>query len=76
MGEQMTNALEIVRKQKAERKARRMEAALSAIARTGCARLHQPSHCRRDPGGYPRDEWCLACIAADGLGLPPEWFVL
>ena len=56
--------------------ARRGESALRRIAAQGCSRLHPPSHCRREPGGYPRAEWCNECIAADGLGLPVEWFVL
>jgi len=55
---------------------RRMKGALTRIAKQGCGRLHPPSTCRREPGGYPREEWCLECIAADGLGLSADWFVL
>lgn len=54
---------------------RRMQAALREIAKKGCERLHPPSTCRK-PNGYPREEWCDGCIAADGLGLHVEWFVL
>ena len=53
----------------------RARAALRSIARKGCQRLVDPSTCRQ-PNGYPREEWCDPCIAADGLGLPVDWFVL
>lgn len=54
---------------------RKMRAALREIARKGCGRLVDPSTCRA-PNGYPREEWCDECIAAEGLGLPRDWFVL
>jgi len=54
---------------------RRMKGALRELARRGCSRLVDPSTCRK-PDGYARDEWCEGCIAADGLGLPVEWYVL
>lgn len=54
---------------------RRMRFALRRIARKGCSRLTDPSTCRK-PNGYPEAEWCEGCIAANGLGLPVEWFVL
>lgn len=56
-------------------RSRRMRGALRRLARQGCSRLVDPSTCRK-PNGYPREEWCEGCIAADGLGLPVEWFVL
>jgi len=52
-----------------------MRGALRRIAREGCERLVDPSTCRK-PNGYPREEWCPGCIAADGLGLSVEWFVI
>lgn len=58
-----------------EAKSRQMKFALQRIAKDGCSRLHPPSTCRK-PSGYPREEWCEGCIAADGLGLSVEWFVL
>ncbi len=54
---------------------RRMRGVLRELARRGCSRLVDPSTCRK-PNGYPREEWCEGCIAADGLGLPVEWYVL
>ncbi len=48
---------------------------LRRLARQGCSRLVDPSTCRK-PNGYPEAEWCEGCIAAEGLGLPVEWFVL
>ena len=56
-------------------RSRRMLGALRVLARRGCSRLTDPHTCRQ-PSGYPREEWCEGCIAADGLGLPVEWFVL
>ena len=53
----------------------RMRGALRRLARQGCSRLVDPSTCRK-PNGYPREEWCEGCVAADGLGLPVEWYVL
>lgn len=49
--------------------------ALVRIAAEGCRRLTNPHTCRQ-PNGYPSLEWCEGCIAADGLGLPVEWFQL
>ena len=54
---------------------RQMRLALREIARKGCERLTDPSTCRK-PNGYPRNEWCDGCIAAEGLGLPTDWFVM
>lgn len=54
---------------------RTMRAALREIASKGCERLVDPHTCRK-PSGYPRDEWCDGCIAAHGLGLSVEWFVM
>jgi hypothetical protein len=56
-------------------KYRAMRFALREIARKGCERLVDPSTCRK-PNGYPREEWCDRCIAAEGLGLPRDWFVM
>jgi len=52
-----------------------MRYALREIARKGCERLVDPWTCRK-PNGYPREEWCDGCIAADGLSLPVDWFVM
>ena len=54
---------------------RAMRYALREIARKGCQRLVDPHTCRK-PNGYPRAEWCDGCIAAQGLGLPDDWFVM
>ncbi len=53
----------------------RMIGRLRQIARRGCSRLVGPGSCR-SKNGYPEDEWCVECIAAAGLGLPEDWFVL
>lgn len=57
------------------RQYRAMRGALRRIARQGCSRLVDPSTCRK-PNGYPEAEWCEGCIAAEGLGLPRDWFVM
>ena len=43
--------------------------ALMEIATPGCERLTGTSECR-GATGYPRNEWCPQCIAADALGIP------
>ena len=53
----------------------RMRLALREIARKGCERLVDPSTCRCE-NGYPREEWCDGCIAAEGLAVPRDWFVM
>lgn len=54
---------------------RKMHAALLYLARHGCTRLTPPSGCRQS-NGYPREEWCEGCVAADALNMPVDWFVL
>lgn len=54
---------------------RHMRFALRRIAREGCSRLVDPHTCR-GANGYPEAEWCEGCIAAEGLGLPRDWFVI
>ena len=44
--------------------------ALMEIATPGCDRLTGTSECR-GAVGYPRNEWCPPCIAADALHIPP-----
>lgn len=45
------------------------EALMSIYERYGwCERLTFPSECR-DRAGYPREEWCQTCIAAEALGI-------
>ena len=54
---------------------RKMRGALRRIAGQGCERLVDPHTCR-GANGYLRGEWCDGCIAAEGLGLPQDWFVM
>ena len=54
----------------------RLRHGLRAIARKGCERLVDPSTCRQEKGGYPREQWCDGCIAAEALGFPRDWFVM
>lgn len=50
--------------------------ALKELAARGCSHLTPPSTCRQKIAGEPRERWCEGCIAAEGLGLDPEWFQL
>ena len=53
----------------------RMWHTLKRLASRGCSRLTPPSTCRAK-NGYPENEWCEGCIAAEGLGIDREWFQL
>lgn len=59
----------------ASREYLRMWHTLKRLASQGCSRLVPPSTCRSG-NGYPENEWCDGCIAAEGLGLDREWFQL
>ena len=55
---------------------RRMKYGLREIARDGCHKTVDPSTCRMEKSGYPREKWCDGCIAAEALGFPRDWFVM